>query len=537
MKHTRPKPLWLKTILILLLLIIPLNVICLLAAQRMLKQASDILDASTQIILNTHMGVLDNRIQETNYLLYTLPESNECCIHLLQQEDDWRYNLYRNQTYKKVFDQLGLTSSADQIFFYMKQKDDLLNITSSYGYALPTESLRNMLSDFTPDSRWHYQYIDGHEFLLRLSDAKNYQSGALICLDVMKQEILSQVGFQDVSAVLSASSPEPSGSTVRTEVASTRSDLILSMDIGHQELYGHLSLWVRFLIIAFLLYLFLIPLLYLLFRENISLPLNRLNEAHGMLKDGTEGYRITEEAGSLEFYLAYDSFNEMAESLQNLRLEKINHALETKQLQLSNLQLQIRPHFLLNTMNLLYAMIEAHEEKPALDMVIYLSDYFRYMFRSGQELALLGKELSLVKEYLDISRYRYPDAFRVSWQIDPDTEVVRIPSLLLHNFVENILSHALTPERTVHIIIFTEYREQKVIIQIADDGLGMDAETAALINTADTDAFPEGTHVGIRNSIKRLKHYYGSSASVNVESEPGNGSTFTIEFPYNLDES
>ena len=282
--------------------------------------------------------------------------------------------------------------------------------------------------------------------------------------------------------------------------------------------------------------MFSLPLLYFLFRHHVTAPLNVLNHAHEELKQGNECYRIEALPSSSDFVTAYDSFNTMADTLQHLRLENINKELAAKQLQLSNLQLQIRPHFLLNTLNLLYALVQSHQETPAQDMILYLSNYFRYMFRSGNNLSMFDHEMALIKEYLHVSSFKYPDAFDISYQINPCISMVRVPALLLHNFVENIISHSLVPGRVIHIVFYAEYEDKTVTIQISDDGRGMTPENVEMINNADFHDIPDGMHVGIRNSIKRLKYHYGQKASLEVESELNMGSTFTICFPYDLEE-
>lgn len=143
-------------------------------------------------------------------------------------------------------------------------------------------------------------------------------------------------------------------------------------------------------------------------------------------KRETDDYRITAVTNLSEFSDTYDSFNRMAEKLKELLLETIQKeqqrqqlVVDNLQLQLNYLQLQIRPHFLHNNMNLLYTLIQNNQTDAAQSLVLYLSDYFRYMFRKGHDRALFDHEMKLIREYLDISRLHYPDAFTFSCQIDP----------------------------------------------------------------------------------------------------------------------
>ena len=64
----------------------------------------------------------------------------------------------------------------------------------------------------------------------------------------------------------------------------------------------------------------------------------------------------------------------------------------------------------------------------------------------------------------------------------------------------------------------------------------MSDEDIAQINSGDYEDYQRGKHVGLRNSIKRLKYFYNNEGTVSVESTLNEGTIFTITFPYNLDE-
>ena len=175
----------------------------------------------------------------------------------------------------------------------------------------------------------------------------------------------------------------------------------------------------------------------------------------------------------------------MAEGLQNLRLENINKELAYKQMLLDNLQLQIRPHFLLNCFNLLYTMVQTQKTEAAQKMILYISQYFRYLFKYNRSLEIFTKEFELIQSYLEVSEYQYPGEFTFQYEFDPEIELVRVPPLMLHNFIENILSHALVHGRVVHIMFSGFYEDGMVTFQIADDGSGISEEAMKQINSGE----------------------------------------------------
>ena len=105
---------------------------------------------------------------------------------------------------------------------------------------------------------------------------------------------------------------------------------------------------------------------------------------------------------------------------------------------------------------------------------------------------------------------------------------------MIHNFIENVVKHALSAGKCIHIVLAAHYENGWVTFEISDDGNGMPAEYVEKINHRSwTETDQE--HLGIRNSIRRIEYIYGKSASVTVESELGEGTTFTISIPYELE--
>ena len=188
-------------------------------------------------------------------------------------------------------------------------------------------------------------------------------------------------------------------------------------------------------------------------------------------------------------------------------------------------------------MNLLYTLIQNNQTDAAQSLVLYLSDYFRYMFRKGHDRALFDHEMKLIREYLDISRLHYPDAFTFPCQIDPLLKPCPYPSAAVA-----WVCRKYYPARPWFPIIrctslsMVNMRDGIVTIQIADDGIGMNEEDTALINSGDFSSSPEGAMWVLKMRCSASKHFYGEKSSITVESEPDSGTIFTITIPYNLTE-
>ncbi len=527
-----------KLSLLLLVFVLPLNVLSLGAAYIMISDAQDSARSAQESLLSSYSVKVDEHVTNTSHLLYELIDGNDFMRGMLTLPEGDSYQIARHRFFVTTSQTLITSRAADMIFLEVDSADDLVIVPDSAPAVGIKEFRAYLLSDDAPNiSRgWQLVQISGSPCLIISLNGRGYRYGALISLDRMTADIEQFLDYSDYQLIfaMNESVAVPDGMT-DIAVSSDECGLILHLLIPRSEFIRGISFWKWGVLALFLLYITLIPLLYFFLKKWVILPLRILNTAHAELKAGHQDYRIQTAASSHEFHTAYESFNAMAERIQTLTLETINQELAYKQMLLTNLQLQIRPHFLLNTFNLVHTLIQTHRNEAAQKLILYLSEYFRYLFQYAEDLELFQKEYRLVCDYLDMAALQFPDAFTFSSQIDPEIDLIRIPPLLLHNFIENIISHALVAGRVVHIMFCAFYDDGTVTFQIADDGRGMSEEDVAQINQGEYTSIKKGKHLGIRNSITRLKYFYQGQASVTVESSVNEGTTFTITFPYDLE--
>src|SRR5690606_15991816 len=143
---------------------------------------------------------------------------------------------------------------------------------------------------------------------------------------------------------------------------------------------------------------------------------------------------------------------------------------------LQRLQLQVNPHFFLNSLNIVYNLAKVKNYRLIMEMTRALMLYFRFLFRSNTSFVKLADELEHTRNYLNIQTLRFPD--KLSWSVNaPDyLSDIPIPPLVIQSFVENSIKHAVTMEEPVHIsvrIILTEDEDHsRIKILIRDTGRG-----------------------------------------------------------------
>ena len=142
--------------------------------------------------------------------------------------------------------------------------------------------------------------------------------------------------------------------------------------------------------------------------------------------------------------------------LRSLALEKDNLKLE-----LEFLRAQINPHFLFNTLNSVYALIE-DKDKTAAFIVVSLSDMMRYaLYAAAATEVDVAKELAFIQNYIEIQQIRHRRRLEIALEIAPDLGPQRIPPLLLINFVENAVKHGVDKLRHDAWVRIRAYRDEQ----------------------------------------------------------------------------
>ncbi|MEE1179534.1 MAG: histidine kinase [Lachnospiraceae bacterium] len=245
---------------------------------------------------------------------------------------------------------------------------------------------------------------------------------------------------------------------------------------------------------------------------------------------------VSEEiGGSDEIAVLDQQFNCMLGKLDQLIKTSYVQKLENKEAQLKNLQLQINPHFLYNTLETISSIAAVKQVFVVCDICGKLGEIFRYSLgKDYGEMVPLEQEMKHIKNYMFIQEIRHGNRLQVFYNIDVDAAHVYIPRFILQPIVENAISHGLGNLTSVGILEISAFeKNDRLYIQIEDDGEGMDQEKVAeivrFINTA--KPVERKKNIGIRNVNQRIKLACGEQYGIIIESTPYQGCRFTIQLP------
>jgi ligand-binding sensor protein len=202
--------------------------------------------------------------------------------------------------------------------------------------------------------------------------------------------------------------------------------------------------------------------------------------------------------------------------------------------QLRAIESQINPHFLFNALTLLgYTALQ--EGAPRTEEITYtLSDLLRYSLRNIDSLVPLADEFEMVERYLAIQQIRFGDRLRTQIDLDPALEQAHVPCMMLLPLVENAVVHAVEPMvRPVTLTVRASLRSDALLIEIRDDGAGMDQAQARIISSRQVPPRPERKRpsLGLLSVIHRLEGEYGEQFGFHVESAPDAGTLIRLSIP------
>lgn len=261
-----------------------------------------------------------------------------------------------------------------------------------------------------------------------------------------------------------------------------------------------------------------------LFSQYSVRRINRLISAMHAFSKGDLSVRIMPDENP-EFKELGSCFNNMVKRIESLIDSEYRAKLLKNQAELGMLEAQINPHFLYNTLNVLYWKAQMSAQEDIAQIIVSLANLFHASIDRTIDFITMDEELNNIKDYIYIQKMRFQDKVQVRITVSDVLKSCLVPKLVLQPIVENAFIHGMEPKAGRGIIgIAFEDTGCDVVVTVSDDGVGMDAETAerALIER-------QGKKFrGLLNVHKRLQLYYGQNYGLSVVSTVGVGTIVTI---------
>jgi signal transduction histidine kinase len=228
---------------------------------------------------------------------------------------------------------------------------------------------------------------------------------------------------------------------------------------------------------------------------------------------------------AINYYLQVEEQND-----QLIRLEN-----QATSAQLAMLRYQLNPHFLFNTLNSISTLVLLKQTEPANAMLSRLSSFLRYtLINEPAGRVTVSQEVETLKLYLGIERMRFEERLRTTFRIEPESEKLLLPSLLLQPLVENAIKYAVAPQEAgAEITVSTQLVGSNLRITVSDTGPGL--QSTSTDNRLSGVSFDGGeqvsTGVGLANIRDRLAQAYGENHRFETVDPPEGGFSVLIELP------
>ncbi len=257
----------------------------------------------------------------------------------------------------------------------------------------------------------------------------------------------------------------------------------------------------------------------------ITKPIKRLLSAMRSVGEGDFQTRV-EVVTNDEFGILTKRFNRMNDRIHLLVTENYEIKLKEKEAEIQALTMQMHPHFLYNTLNVMNWTAIENGQQELSRMLVCLSNMLHYTSRKTWDAVHLSEEMNWMDNYFYIMSIRFEDKFMVEYDIDPQLYAYDVPRLLFQPFVENAILHGFNQTESGGIITIRGWMMQGTrFYEVADNGCGMSQETVQAI------LYQKSSSVGIKNTIDRIQITYGTPYGVSIVSAPGQGTRVVITLP------
>ena len=248
--------------------------------------------------------------------------------------------------------------------------------------------------------------------------------------------------------------------------------------------------------------------------------MGELVRAFNKMKRSTKGYIDTLKEN-----------HRMSELLHREEIERVEMEKQLSGARLELLKSQINPHFLFNTLNMIACMAKLEEAVTTERMISSMGSLFRYNLKTSEQIVTLARELKVVQDYMYIQQMRFGSRILYSCDLKVDAEQAMIPAFTLQPVVENAMVHGLSKKEQggrVHIRIWEQ--GNRLVISVADTGLGMSEERLAEVTEAMKERRTSRIGIGLGNIYKRIHMMY-KQGEFRIASIEGRGTVIQMFIP------
>ena len=507
----------------LFLLLTPMVVFLLSTMSQSRSQAIEAVSTAYETLLQNTLTELESQLTQIQYFSENsvFNQTDPKIVAYAPESADSVYAL--NRIYQNLSEESSRYTCLGTLFLYFPDKKIFASYARNTEGQDYTEGMERYVKDRLRTSsllsmavNWEIVSVDGVPCLFHMTRNNSVLSGSFIPLDVLR---VSLTANEDSPGRLDIF---PTVQTVEKSKTAEKDELFVSIPSSHDFSLGYYIEQKKLLsglpfvnkhtaVISILMVFSCLGLL-LLVHFLIARPISRLSRAMREIQSGNLDYRIPPVSTATEFQMLNQTFNDTMDEIQHLKIDVYEEHLKSQRFQLNLLRLQIKPHFLINSLNMVYSQIVTGHLEAARSLILYTIQYFRFMMNAGEHFVTLMEELEHISSYIKIQTLRYQENLEYHQTIDPLTRDTLIPPLLIHQFVENSIKYGLSSEHTLVVEITAQYQEISldpfIKITIRDNGPGFPQYVLTALNAGAAVKAADGSKFGISSYMEQMQYLY-----------------------------
>ncbi len=272
--------------------------------------------------------------------------------------------------------------------------------------------------------------------------------------------------------------------------------------------------------------------------STIVKPLEMLREAMGYIEHGdfigAKRFLKTIKPYKHEVGYAINIFGHTVDRLNHLIETEYEANLRRKNAEYKALLLQINPHFMNNTLEIMGGLAAQGKNKEVVNVSVYLGRMMRYSLDTSNDIVTLKEEIGYIRNFTEILKLRYEDTIEIKIEEDPSANDLPIIKFIIQPLVENAVKYSFQGNKAPEILIKSERIKDTLFLQVQDNGVGIandvykdlmfteqNNETRNILNSS-------GNSIGLKNVLGRLKIYYGDHFTYDIQTEHNEGTAIIL---------
>ncbi|HZH61874.1 MAG TPA: histidine kinase [Metabacillus sp.] len=315
-------------------------------------------------------------------------------------------------------------------------------------------------------------------------------------------------------------------------------DLLIIGSLEEKFLSDQLQSLRNIILVISIISLLLVLILSIILSIKLSNPIKQLSRYMSLVEDGNLEITMNVPKANIETDVLTRSFTTMVKKIKELIKTQYESEIHRKNAELKALLMQINPHFLYNTLEVIEGIADHREVYEISDISQALSKMLRYSIDLKREKVTVQQEVVNCLDFFLILKSRFEDQLIIEHDVDPQFVKYMMVKMILQPLIENSIKHGVEKKIGIGFIKLTvSGAEDKVVIKIEDNGVGFAEEKYQEFHTfmkqtgMAASSLSSRKSLGLKNVYSRLKMVFGEELDFIIQSTAGEGTIITIKFP------